>query len=197
MPDYRGGGREMSRHGAELVKAIREGRTERQRQRNLGQKIMFGAVQAALTGAGGVVSAGVSKQNELDAKREAAARAASAPLPDYVAKPGGTGVAPSWLHEGGVAGPVGDRTELAVDNDVTASLRKDPGPYEAGSMTDRASAALAAQSMNQSRELAPIATWYTPAAREKEDREAGAIANDMRTAEQGIRAGGRGMMGSQ
>jgi hypothetical protein len=61
VADYRGGQRAQSGYGQELVKAIREGRTERQRKRNFEQKLIFGAVQAGLTGLGGAVSASHSK----------------------------------------------------------------------------------------------------------------------------------------
>lgn len=100
MADYRGGGRHQTQHGAGLIKAIREGRTDKQRQRNFEQKLAFAAIQAGLQG----TRAGIglaSRPDEEDAKRrEDLVEYVKTPAPDY--KPMATApddAVPAWLKE--------------------------------------------------------------------------------------------------
>ncbi len=187
MADYRGGGREMSRHGAGLVKAINEGRTERQYRRNLEQKIAFAAVQAGLTGLSGAVSA--DESNKLQAKQALRSSADKYKAPEYT---GRAGDVPDWLGKAGEG-----------NTDVLQPSGPADMPYapDVISSADNASSRLKA---NQARENAPMGGWYTAQARERENGESSALANDMVTAEMGMRGGitpigipsGSGMMGS-
>ncbi len=169
MGDYRGGPRQQSGYGQELVKAIREGRTGQQQRRDFGRKLTMGVIQGGLTAASGIAS-GVHSNNE-NARRELHQSSEQYAAPEYR---GRSGEAPEWLGQAG---------EGNID------------------VIQRAEAADSRMGMNASRELAPIDGHYTPAARENENAQAGALVRDMGTAEMGMRQAtginptGGGMMG--
>lgn len=187
MPDFRGGSRQQSVYGQEYVKAVREGRTERQRDRDFQRKLIQGVIAAGATGVqAGMANAATNRLKQKTADEHLRASSDKYKAADYT---GPSGNAPDWL---GAAG------EGNAD-----MLQRGEGPLEqyepdVVSAADKASSNL---SMNASRENAPIATWYTPEARQKEDNESSALANDFKTAEFGMRGGispmgGSGMMGS-
>ncbi len=186
MPDFRGGSRQQSAYGQELVKAIREGRTERQRDRDFNRKVVQGIIGAGAT----AVQAGMANVANDRAKRASADRALHDSSDKYMAADytGRTGDAPDWLGKAGEG-----------NSDM---LQRGEGPLEQyePDVISAADKASSNQDMNASRETAPVATWYTPAAREREDNDSNAMANDFKTAEFGMRginpAGGGGMMGS-
>ena len=113
MADYRGGDRRTSVHGDRLVNAIENGRTEKQRQRNFEQKLVFAGLQAALQGVrGGLEHSRQFDKDEaartLDARREAQLlKGVDSKVPDYVTAPTaeGDGRLPAWLvaEQGGPA----------------------------------------------------------------------------------------------
>lgn len=186
MPDFRGGPRQQSVYGQELVKAIREGRTERQRNRDFQRKLVQGGISLGFTG----LQAGLGKMAADDAKAKAADQslrdsAEKYGAPDYT---GPSGSPPEWLGKAGE----GDADMLQRGEGVLAQSEPD-----VISSADKASSN---QDMNASRAGAPIAAWYTPEARQKEDNESNALVNDFKTAEFGMRRGinpdGSGMMGS-
>lgn len=188
MSDFRGGPRQQSVYGQELVKAIREGRTERQRNRDFGRKLVQGAISLGATG----LQAGLGKMSADAAKEESAKASADEALRSSAAKYGATnyigpsGSAPDWL------GNAGEGNADLLQRGEGPLAQSEPDVISAA---DKASSNL---SMNASRENAPIATWYTPEARQKEDNESSALVNDFKTAEFGMRHGdgGGGMMGS-
>lgn len=158
MPDYRGGPRQQSGYGQELVKAIREGRTERQRSRNFNQKLIFGAIQGGLAmgqGMAGSVSSHNAKMRAQEGELRHSADKYAAP--EYT---GRESAPPEWLGQSG---------EGNAD------------------LIQRADEANSRMSLNGSRELAPVGGQYTPKARENEDMQSSAMARDMQQAELGMR----------
>ncbi len=153
MADYRGGERRESRYGDELVKAIREGRTERQRKRNFNQKLVFAGIQGALALGRGAAGATDSYNQKQEAEAKDRADYAAAPPPNYRPMAAGPDDAklPAWL-----TGGKGDRTEYGIDNSVTSALRPSgpANPYDKDPMMARAEAAL-----NQDEEEKPQVTW--------------------------------------
>jgi hypothetical protein len=141
--DYRGGDRGIGNYGAEYIKAIKEGRTQSQQDRNLREKIIMGAIQAHLAAGRGII--GHVQQNEQQAqqKQEAMAEYAKSPIPNYhpMAAEATDAKLPAWLHGG-----QGDRSEMAMDNSVVDSLRRDPAtnpnPYDKDPMVTRAEDAI-------------------------------------------------------
>ena len=169
MPNYRGGEREMSRHGAELVKAIREGRTEKQRNRNFNQKLAFAAIQGGLTGVGAGLSAASSNALQEKQKEDALRRSSDKyKSKDYVGREGSP---PDWL---GIAG------EGNAD-----MLRRTPS-YEPDviSAADRASGAMRS---NASRESAPVGGRFSPGIRDSKYDEVDMLSRDINTAREGMR----------
>ncbi len=156
MADYRGGERRESRYGDELVKAIREGRTESQRKRNFNQKLIFAAANGALAMGSGMAKSMRSHNDAMAHQAIDAEREAAMPTPNYRPMASGPGDAkmPEWLTTGNPK--AGDRTELGVDNSVTSALRPDTpvNPYDRDPMMARAEAAL-----NQDDEEKPKVTW--------------------------------------
>ncbi len=75
MPDYRGGPRQISPWGAERIKAIREGRTEGQYQRNFNTNAIVTAAKGAAQVGGGILSGIKSKQLQKQQAEKDAARA--------------------------------------------------------------------------------------------------------------------------
>lgn len=107
MADYRGGDRRTTVHGAALIKAIQEGRTERQRSRNFNQKLKVAGIQAGLQGGRALYGYldQKDKQGIAEAKdaQDKAAAYEKAPLPTY--KPMGDAAGPDadvpeWLKTG-------------------------------------------------------------------------------------------------
>lgn len=131
MADYRGGDRHTSGHGDALIKAIREGRTEKQRRRNFEQKLAFTGVQAGLQGLRAGIGYAQSQDAEAERKAENRANYLKEPAPDYKPMAAGPNDAkvPAW-----VTGGAGDRTELAIDNDVLAAVKPESqymaNPYD-------------------------------------------------------------------
>lgn len=186
MADYRGGDRHRSIYGEELIKAIREGRTERQRSRNFNEKLVFAGAQAGLQG----IRAGIGYSDSKD-KADAARRSdlkdyVGTPAPDYkpmAASPTDAKV-PEWLSSNGAKS--GDRTELAIDNDVIAATKPDKqlaNPYD-----DTASESLTAKSAEVAQ---PRVTWGAPAPVSSQMDE------EDPTKPKVTWGTGRGMMGSQ
>lgn len=112
MADYRGGDRHTTVHGAALIKAIQEGRTNRQRRRNFAQKMTVAGIQAGLMGGSGLVNYLNAKEKrgiaEAKGVADKAAADAKAPLPTY--KPLGDEVGPDakvpeWLRAGKADAP--------------------------------------------------------------------------------------------
>lgn len=102
MADYRGGDRHRTSYGDELVKAIREGRTERQRRRDFNERLLFSGAQAGLQG----IRAGIGLAEHADTvdgqRRQALKDYIRAPAPDYKPMPasGDDASVPSWLRTG-------------------------------------------------------------------------------------------------
>lgn len=223
MPDYRGGPRQQSGYGQELVKAIREGRTERQRSRNFDQKLAFTLGQAAITGVGGALS-GADSYAENEKRKSARRDQATHDFTDQVADryrarmtkedalressrqyeapeyEGKEAELPAWLTGGGTD------MSLPSEHEAPTEYKLDEQGHAVGprrthepDVVSSADAALSRMEVNSSRELAPMGGYYTPAARENEDAQAGALVRDMGTAESGMRHAatplGRGMMG--
>ncbi len=190
MPDYRGGPRQQSAYGQELVKAIREGRTERQRDREFSRKLVQGAIGASATGMQAIMANAANDR----AKAATADQALRDSSDKYAAKDysGPEGGVPDWL------GKAGEGNSDYLQRGEGPLAQTEPDVISAA---DKASSN---QSLNASREEAPVGGWYSEAAREKEDRESNALANDFKTAEFGMRGasqginptGGGGMMGS-
>lgn len=184
--DFSGGNKGASTYGNEYVSRIRNQDTDRQRSRNLNEKLIMAAVQVALTG--GRAAAGASEHADhvkktTKAKLDAEAKA---PLPDYRpmdSRPTDARV-PAWL-----TGGEGDRTELAVDNDVLAALKPEPpsNPYDTAVGAGKSAAAYGR--VSAARSTAPVATWFTPDGAKKVDDDSDAIARDMARAEEGMRGG--------
>lgn len=176
MADYRGGDRRTTVYGQQAIQAIREGRTERQRKRNFNQKLIFNGVQAALQGARAGIGYANAKSEEADRQKEAFHEYANSPVQDYTPMKDGQKDAklPGWL----TGDPNYARTELGVDNDVTAAMNKVPpeNPYDPDPIMEKAEAALAA---NGDEPVKAKSTWGADDADEEQ------------------RKNGRGMMRSQ
>ena len=129
MADYRGGDRHGSSYGEALNKAIREGRTERQRSRNFDQKLAMAGVQGGLTLLAGGAKAAHSRDLRDEQKAKDVAEYANSPVQNYkpMADAPGDAKLPGWL-----TGQGGDTTEYAIDNDVTSALKPDDdgNPYK-------------------------------------------------------------------
>jgi hypothetical protein len=129
MADYRGGDRHRTQYGDALVKAIQEGRTRGQQNRNLGQKMVMAGAQAALQGGRAVYGKVTHDQKVEEDRRKAMEDYIKTPAPNYkpMASEATDAKLPGWL-----TGGQGDRTELGIDNDVLASVKSDAprNPYD-------------------------------------------------------------------
>ena len=186
MRDYSGGERSQSSYGADAVKAIQEGRTQSQVDRNLREKIMMGGIQAALMGARGMAGAKASddlkKTQAQGDLRKSAEQYAPATAHHDVRSDG----APEWLGQAGEG-----------NSDALQAQGPSDGPdwmRQPKSMQQRAEEALANGQQNDSANDAPLGGYYTTDGSQKAMQDSSALTNDMKTAEDGMRGGG--MMGS-
>ena len=75
MPDYRGGGGEMSGAAAAAIRNIAGGNTAYQRKRDFTRKAIIGGIQAGLTGIAGIIKGEEGRAEEADAKNAATKKA--------------------------------------------------------------------------------------------------------------------------
>ena len=182
MRDYSGGERHMTSYGAEAVKAIEEGRTQRQVDRNLKEKIVMGGIQAALMGARGVAGAKASGDLQAKQKDDSLRQSASLYAPATAHHEVSTAAAPAWLGQAGE----GNHDELTPD----APTEGPDWMHQPKSMQQRAEEALAAGGQNASANDSPLGGYYTSDGSQKAQQDSAALTNDMKTAEDGMRGGG-------
>lgn len=127
MADYRGGDRHRSSYGDEAVNAIANGTTERQRQRDFSEKLIFTGIQAALQGGRAAYEHAQSGAAAADARHKDVADYIKAPPPAYKpmdAQPTDAKL-PDWMTGGQ------GRTEYAIDNSTLNAVKHDsPNPYD-------------------------------------------------------------------
>lgn len=175
----------MSGYGADYVKAIKEGRTQQQQNRDLREKIIMGGIQAGLTGAR--AAGEVSNHDDLMKKQADAKLMAS--TEQYKGRgpyTGPQGKPPAWLGQAGE----GNHDELQAEAPADAP----DWMHQPKTMQQRAEEALANGQQNDSADTAPLGGYFTPDGSQNSINQANALQNDMKTAEDGMRGGG--MMGS-
>lgn len=184
MRDYSGGERHMTSYGADAVRAIEEGRTQRQVDRNLKEKILMGGIQAALMGARGVAGAKASRDHDnkvwdannasIQAREKVAQGQHDTMEQDRAMK---AGTVPDWMHDQApgevdmVSGSGGQQDSVSLAGEAMGNMRQ-----------------------NASANDSPLGGYYTSDGSQKAQQDSAALTNDMKTAEGGMRGGG--MMGS-
>ena len=189
MRDYSGGERTQSSYGQQHVKAIQEGRTQSQVDRNLREKIVMGGIQAALMGARGIAGAKASgdlkrtqenkawhTNNDSIQAREKVAQGQHDTMEQDRAMQAGQ--VPDWMHDQ----PPGQADMISGGSGAQPD------------MISSAHGALDSLKQNDSANDAPLGGYYTTDGSQKAMQDSSALTNDMKTAEDGMRGGG--MMGS-
>jgi hypothetical protein len=177
MTDYRASNTGPSPYWQQLAADIKKGDTPYQKRQAWRDRAIAVGAQAGLQGIAGLASASHSYTNEMDQKRNEMKKAIMASAigdaqkqdqfnrtfrPETYAQPGQqTGDAPSWLGQHG-------------EGDVAAA----------------AEAAKANATLNDAALNAPIGGVRTQQGQDNHSAQAGVLANDMATAQQGIRMGG-------
>ncbi len=160
---YRGGERSESSYGQNLNKAIREGRTEKQRQRDFKQKAIMAAIQAGLQGGRGMLGAYESKQ--LQAKQRDHRLLESSEVyaaPEYE---GRTGDPPAWLGAHGEGNTDALQREPQTEPDVISGAK----------------GALGRQGVNRAAQAVTIGGYHSPDGLEDSFNEASSDARDIQT----------------
>lgn len=190
---------EMSGAAAAAIRNIQSGNAPYQRRRDLRNRAIVGGIQAGLMGLSGVVKAGLSEQEELDAKRKIMANAIENAKRIY---------GPQMLKEAGYRDMASMEEKWAERDDVRAIRSGSTMSMTGEKFSDRTSGELAGEALKKlandkmATELPDRDGKWSPAGMEATMGDAEAIGDDIITAKsiirgsRGINPSGAGLGGS-
>ncbi len=171
MPNYRGGERRIDQYAAQLIDDIRKGNTTYQKDRAFRDKMIQGGLQAGVTAAAGIGSG----LNSIEVQRGQRERAAAAADKESMRKQGEVD-----------AGIMRDSEQYRAP-DYVAGPEENNRPVPAWLEAEKAQSRLDG---NGAAANTSMGGYSTQEGRENHADLANAMANDIQTAQDGIKMGG-------